>query len=380
MQISAQFQGGSIEVVAVNIENTQAQLRLRPDSQNPDFLQWFYFRVQGVKHKPMTLEIMNAGASTYHEAWNHYQACYSYDREFWQRNADTHYDGSTLSIKLTPEFDEVFFAYFAPYSWERHLDLINTCQFSERLQVEHLGTSSLGLPMDLIVAGTPSQSKKNIWIIARQHPSETMAEWFMEGLLERLLQEGDGVTTALLQQATLYLVPNMNPDGTILGHTRTNGKGFDLNREWQLAKQSTSPEVFSVKQRVAATGVDAFFDIHGDEAIPYLFLSGCEGIPSYDAAYQHLEQQFKTAFARLCPEFQEQYGYEQDAPGAANLGLAAPFIAETYHSLAYTLEMPFKDTNNLPHPGEGWSPERAKQLGAMWLNLLWQYLSIRSKD
>ena len=33
-----------------------------------------------------------------------------------------------------------------------------------------------------------------VWIIARQHPGESMAEWFVEGLLERLIDEADPVT------------------------------------------------------------------------------------------------------------------------------------------------------------------------------------------
>ena len=29
-------------------------------------------------------------------------------------------------------------------------------------------------------AGTPGPDKRPIWIIARQHPGESMAEWFMQ--------------------------------------------------------------------------------------------------------------------------------------------------------------------------------------------------------
>lgn len=30
------------------------------------------------------------------------------------------------------------------------------------------------------VAGTPGEGKRKIWVIARQHPGESMAEWFMQ--------------------------------------------------------------------------------------------------------------------------------------------------------------------------------------------------------
>lgn len=44
-----------------------------------------------------------------------------------------------------------------------------------------------------------------------------MAEWFAEGLLERLTADSaqDSEAQQLLQQAVLYVVPNMNPDGSV---------------------------------------------------------------------------------------------------------------------------------------------------------------------
>src|SRR3712207_9122153 len=71
-----------------------------------------------------------------------------------------------------------------------------------------------------------------IWLSARQHPGETMAEWWMEGALERLLDEADPVARRLLGKATFHVVPNMNPDGSRRGHLRTNAVGTNLNREW----------------------------------------------------------------------------------------------------------------------------------------------------
>lgn len=54
-----------------------------------------------------------------------------------------------------------------------------------------------------------------------------MAEYYTEGLLERLLGLGtngsvDGTTCNVLEMYTFYIVPNMNPDGAVRGHLRTN--------------------------------------------------------------------------------------------------------------------------------------------------------------
>jgi murein tripeptide amidase MpaA len=37
--------------------------------------------------------------------------------------------------------------------------------------------------MNLITIGTPGANKRALWVIARQHPGETMAEWFVDGML-----------------------------------------------------------------------------------------------------------------------------------------------------------------------------------------------------
>lgn len=87
--------------------------------------------------------------------------------------------------------------------------------------------------MNLLTIGHEVSSDYKIWVIARQHPGETMAEWFVEGLLRRLLDWQDPLSRALLDRATFYVVPNMNPDGAVAGNLRTNAAGANLNREWQ---------------------------------------------------------------------------------------------------------------------------------------------------
>src|SRR3546814_2841197 len=70
-----------------------------------------------------------------------------------------------------------------------------------------------------------------------------MAEWWMEGALEKLLDDDDPVSRRLRQKATFHVVPNMNPDGSSRGHLRTNAVGTNLNREWHEPSAEKSPEV-----------------------------------------------------------------------------------------------------------------------------------------
>ena len=134
----------------------------------------------------------------------------------------------------------------------------------------------------------------------------------------------------------------MNPDGSWRGHLRVNAAGANLNREWAEPSAERSPEVLAVRNfmdqqvlccpcphpaaaaarlallavfwclgkgevehrpkrswllslpakeallsgarctAVLLQGVDFLADVHGDEELPYNFIAGTEGIPSFD--------------------------------------------------------------------------------------------------
>lgn len=360
MKISSKFDGGNIEVVELKGPE-HIHLKIRNDS-NAEFKQWFYFRLQGAENQACHIQILNAGEASYQDGWKDYQAVASYDREEWFR-VPTRFENGVLHIEHTPDFNDVYYAYFTPYSYERHLDLLAFAQQSPMCKVEDLGSTVEGRDISLLTVGEADKSKLKLWIIARQHSGETMAQWFIEGLLNRLLDPADAIARTLLQKAVLYIVPNMNIDGTVKGNLRANAAGMDLNRQWQNASPDKSPEVYYVREKMQETGVDFFLDAHGDEGLPYVFLAGCEGIPSYDKRRQALEEKFKAAFIQANPDIQDQYGYVKDKPGQANLALATQSIGEKFHCLAYTLEMPFKDNKNLPDVEYGWSSLRSAKLG-----------------
>ncbi len=367
MQITSNFDSGNITVVNAQ-DPLNIQLEINKDNQS-DFFQWFHFKLHNINRCEHVLHITNAAQASYVEGWEDYQAVASYDREEWFR-VPTTYDGTQLTITLMPEYDSVYFAYFCPYSYERHQDLIHSAQLDIDCQLNVLGQTLDGRDMSLLIVGEPEPSKKKIWVTARQHPGETMAEWFMEGFIDRLLDEDDGIARSLLNNAVFYLVPNMNPDGSVRGHLRTNAAGVNLNREWQKPSMEKSPEVYLVREKMLVVGVDLHLDIHGDEALPYNFVAGCEGIPSYDDRLKALEDKFKAILLSITPEFQDDKGYDKDAPGEANLSVGSNWVGEQFSCLAYTVEMPFKDNELLPDYSVGWSNDRSSLFGRDFLTAI----------
>jgi murein tripeptide amidase MpaA len=373
IKISSQFDAGAIDFVSATSVG-DIDLNIRKDS-HADITQWFYFRLQGAEGLDCTLRFLNAGQSAYPDGWHGYQAVASYDRVEWFR-VPTSFDGSVMTIEHTPDLDSVYYAYFEPFSWERHLDLIDRAQLSENVRLLDLGSSVEGRDMNLLQIGDPAAANK-VWIIARQHPGETMAEWFVEGMLDALLDPADPFGRQLLKDSVFYVVPNMNPDGSVRGNLRTNAAGANLNREWHAPTMERSPEVFLVKNKMKETGCDLFLDIHGDEGLPYVFTAGAGVLPGFTPEQRARDQRFCADFAVASPDFQSVHGYP-DAPYTDEvLTMGTPQIAHTFGCLSLTLELPFKDNANDPDEHTGWNGARSARLGAAVLQPILQTLRAR---
>ncbi|HTN48191.1 MAG TPA: M14-type cytosolic carboxypeptidase [Burkholderiaceae bacterium] len=370
LTFTSSFDSGAIEVDAVGDDS--AELRIRPDVRSDgsrsEFRQWFHFRVGGVGSSGARLRVTNAGETTYPEGWRGYRAVARIDEQRWMR-LPTGYDGRTMTIEVPPS-RTIEVAYFEPYSWERHRALLADCTARGARQ-QRLGGSLQGRELDRLIIGSGPQP---VWIIARQHPGETMAEWFVDGLLQRLLDPDDAVARGLQRMATFHIVPNMNPDGSVLGNLRTNAAGANLNREWLQPSAERSPEVLAVRDAIQATGCAAFFDIHGDEVLPYVFIAGCEMLPGFTARQQQEQGAFAADFRAASADFQSEHGYSAKKYQDDVLKLASKYIGHTFGCLSLTLEMPFKDNANAPDADAGWSSARSARLGADMLGPVLKHL------
>ncbi|MFU8832041.1 MAG: M14-type cytosolic carboxypeptidase [Wenzhouxiangella sp.] len=371
IRIFSHFDGGNIKVVRAD-QASDIHLEIRHDA-GEEHLQWFCFQLCNGRDTDCVMTIDNAGKVSYPDGFKDYQAVASVDREQWFR-VPTEFDGERLVIRDRPEADVVYYAYFAPYPLSRHQQLIASALASPRVRAETLCATPDGHAHTLLVIGEPDKEKKKLWVTARQHPGETMAEWWVEGFVDRLLDEEDPVSRRLLEQAVVYLVPNMCIDGSVRGHLRCNAVGRNLNREWAEPSPEQSPEVYYVIERMKQAGVDFAFDVHGDEALPYNFIAGAEGISSWNDRKQDQLDTFKQLLAEISPDFQTKFGYDVDAPNSSDLRKCTDYMAETFDCLAMTLEMPFKDNADAPMPETGWSPGRSQLLGMACVDAFWRIL------
>lgn len=360
ISISAAFDSGNILVRT--IDGTHATLSIRRD-ESSEFFQWFHFQVTGAPGDELHLDIVGLAGSAYPDGWPGYRACVSEDRINWVRTDtvwDAKADGGTLTIRHRTQSGLLWVAYFPPYSMERHHDLVARTAALPGVDYRCLGYSLDNRSIDCLELG---EGDKPIWLYARQHPGETMAEYWMEGAIDLLTDPASPQGRLLRAKARLHVIPNMNPDGSFRGHLRTNAVGVNLNREWHAPTLERSPEVVCVRAAMEKTGVAFAMDVHGDESIPAVFLAGFEGIPSLTDRQLGLYQRYRDTLAIRTPDFQTRKGYPVAPPGRGNLTMSTAQLAERFGAVTMTLEMPFKDNDDLPDAVNGWSPDRSRQLG-----------------
>mmetsp|Transcript_36006 Transcript_36006/g.39804 ORF Transcript_36006/g.39804 Transcript_36006/m.39804 type:complete len:507 (+) Transcript_36006:28-1548(+) len=416
VSISDAFDGGNIEVVQVRSSSSldddnkkeedcaiTVELCIKKDPyselEQVHHFQYFAFRATasgivvpkggGVgKQLNVNFVIVNAGDVSFPQAWDGSTVCYSpnleedADTNCWQRKLGTRYDQKTKVLSWSHCYESngsYYFAYFPPFSYQRHLNLVAKCVKSSLATVESLGQSLDGREMDIITIGSGDSTA---WIIHRQHPGESMAGYYAEGLLTRLLGldkqgEIDGTVRNILQKFTLHIIPCMCPDGAFRGHLRTNACGANLNREWATVNEEyvapsleRSPEVYHVLKRMDAYPPDIFLDIHGDEELPVNFLAGAQGIPKWGKRMESLHGAFCAAYNRSNSDMQQSVGYTPVDPVKVVINTATKVIGTRFNCLASTLEMPFKDCATNPEPIRGWSPNRSRMLGASVLEPL----------
>ena len=144
LSVSSAFDGGNIRLVA--IEGDRIDLEIVKDHQS-DFYQWFYFRLTGGGGRALELRILNCAGAAYPHGWEGYRACLSEDREDWER-VDTSYEDGVLTIRVTPASDSVWIAYFAPYTMERHHDLVASVAAIPGVDYRSLGQTLDGQEID----------------------------------------------------------------------------------------------------------------------------------------------------------------------------------------------------------------------------------------
>lgn len=334
--IRTDFESGNFIVQKRNNEEIIGSIY--KDMNNKDF-QWFYFFIENIEKKPVKIRIKDILQSSYPSAWQGYQVCIAdINRNHWER-VDTQIDGQDLIFTLPTKNKQYYVSYFIPYSLSKHC-LINK-------QFENLNTllnqftinTRQQREVPIFQMGRMNAAKqKNIWIIGRQHPGETIVGWFMEKLA-RIFTLRPNFLDRLFQQYQFFIVPNVNPDGVALGTHRTNGHGIDPNRDWFEPTILNCPEIKGIRDVMQKFPPYIFLDIHGDERTlhPYMLVNS-ETI--------FLEQQ--DFLDRLC-FYNSLLEIRKQSSEIIDLSIGRHFVSHCYQAFSMTLELPCQYHKNMTH-------------------------------
>ena len=171
LTISSAFDAGNIRVVQQ--DGDRVDLEIVKDHLS-DFYQWFHFRVAGAEGREVTLRITNCGGFRLSQRLAGLQSRgFEPDREEWLRVDGTSYADGVLTIRFTPPIRTcVWFAYFAPYSMERHHDLVTRPARASRRRLSHRSARALdGQDIDCLTIGegqlksgsTPASTRARAW-------------------------------------------------------------------------------------------------------------------------------------------------------------------------------------------------------------------------
>ncbi|XP_039435421.1 cytosolic carboxypeptidase 2 isoform X4 [Culex pipiens pallens] len=325
----SRFESGNLGR-AIKITPTYYELYLRPDMYTNRHTQWFYFRVKNTKAKTVyRFSIINLTKpdslykegmrplmySTLDAEYNHlgWQRC-GENIAYFRNDTDNGYNHSnyhhrpldddddefvgnasfTLSFNIEFRYDDdtVFFAHSYPYTYSDLQDYLMGIQRnpvkSKFCKLRLLCRSLAGNNVYYLTVTAPSthdddnqKKKKAVIISARVHPGESPSSWMMKGLMDFIT--GDSYVAKKLRHKFIFkLVPMLNPDGVIVGNTRSSLTGRDLNRQYRTVIRETYPSIWNTKAMIRRLmedcGVAMYCDMHAHSRKHNVFIYGCENL------------------------------------------------------------------------------------------------------
>ncbi|XP_058444182.1 cytosolic carboxypeptidase Nna1-like isoform X2 [Malaya genurostris] len=325
----SRFESGNLGR-AIKITPTYYELYLRPDMYTNRHTQWFYFRVKNTKAKVVyRFSIINLTKpdslykegmrpllySTLDAEYNHvgWQRCgeniayfrndsdngyghSGYHHRMMDDDDDDYMGNSSFTLSFNIEFkyddDTVYFAHSYPYTYSDLQDYLMSIQRnpvkSKFCKLRLLCRSLAGNNVYYLTVTAPTtheddnqKKKKAVIITARVHPGESPASWMMKGLMDFIT--GDSYVAKKLRHKFIFkLVPMLNPDGVIVGNTRSSLTGRDLNRQYRTVIRETYPSIWNTKAMIRRLmedcGVAMYCDMHAHSRKHNVFIYGCENL------------------------------------------------------------------------------------------------------
>lgn len=295
------FECGNLDKV-VQVAEHDFELYIRPDANTAGYFLWYYFTVQTQSKRTVRLHLMNFTKSeglyaqgmqplVYVEqmpAWGWHRAG---DKvKFGESGLNRRKGGKrayfSLSFSYTFRFpgEKAFFAYSVPYPYSYLLKTIADLGRSSFVHKDVIGRTLSGveIPALTVTNFSTGDSKPHIVLLGRLRPWESFGSWMLhvrtkQGVMKFLTSAAPSAA-ALRDRAVFVFIPMANPDGVILGNSRTSLSGDDLSRAFEDPEVSLHPEITAIKEAInrlsQAHSILLFLSFHSHSKKKHIFLHG----------------------------------------------------------------------------------------------------------
>ena len=326
----SRFESGNLLCAFRTEDENSYQLYLQNDTNTTGYIQWFFFRVSNTKKgRKVNFNIINMlrktciynhgfkimtystlAAAKENLGWHRdcYNSIYYPNNLYVYNNNNVSKKRNLHSLSFDYEFkydnDTVYFANCIPYFYSTLMKELNKYELDEEkypffhrktlavtLGGNDLDMFTINSMYDIFQNGVTSvittkssnyslikknydknnsskiiDERKAVIIIGRQHPGETVGSFVVKGCIDFLM--GNSEEAKKLREIYVFkIVPMMNPDGVLVGNSRTSFAGCDLNRRWSKPNEIIHPEVYNTKQMILKLSnqrnIGFIIDCHG---------------------------------------------------------------------------------------------------------------------
>lgn len=245
------FENGALDSLKARTETVFLDIYPKRDPDNPvDTLleassRWYNFRLGGLGGRTAVMRFHGSEAD---------RPFFSYDGLRYERFEAEDVLGEGMLMKRFDR-DSVWISYFIPYTYSYLKERLGHWSESPYVKVGSAGESTLGRDMPLLVVtdpDVPDSGKKVVYIHGRTHTSEAPSSWHLDAMTELLAFSDDPQTAQLRREAVFYIVPFANPDGVVLGLSRSNAEGINQEVNWDRPDSLTCREVRNLKALIGS--------------------------------------------------------------------------------------------------------------------------------
>lgn len=247
MKVITNYKGSSIEVIENDNENNIVKLSLKKEKNQ--YSHYYNFIIHNDKLDEGYIYIDNIKSSAYYNEKSVYLPYVKKEDNEWTRIDKERFaikDGK-VQIKIQPK-EKMEISLVPRYIQEDLENFIKTISFSDDIIInkETLTKIEIG-----------KENLPTIFVIARQHPGETLSSFFVEGMIEAILENKE-----LIKKHKFVFYPIANAEGVKSGNHRYT-KEIDFNRSWNI--KNPPQEIQFLKEQLKSYNISCFIDVHNDE-------------------------------------------------------------------------------------------------------------------